>query len=120
MTVEFKPGAQMFYKYMPRTGIRGQAGKDVGYVTTSAPPPGTTGEISSIDFNKFNFKRWTGKGSVKWHSATFEQLPTTFHVVNGMANLDVLEVVRTEMLVFSGPGIAVSANTMRAVEPAEG
>jgi hypothetical protein len=112
-------GPQMFYKYLPRTGPGGQAGKDVGYVTTSAPPPGAGGEISSIDFKKFNFKRWTGKGSVKWHKATFEQLPTTFHVVNGIANLDVLEVVSTDMLVFSGPGVAVSAGSMRAVEPAE-
>jgi hypothetical protein len=56
---------------------------------------------------------------VKWNHATFEQLPTTFHVVNGMANLDILEYVGAEMVEFSAPGIAVSANTMRAVIPAE-
>jgi hypothetical protein len=112
-------GAQLWYKYMPRTSPGGKEGKDVAYITTSLPPPGSAGDPSPIKFGESNFKKWVAKGgSVQWHRATFEQLPTTFHVVNGLADLDVLEYVGAEMIAFSAPGIAVSANTIRAVEPA--
>lgn len=112
-------GANMWFKYQPRTSIGGKEGKDVAYVTTSQPLPGVAGDESPIKFSDGNFKKWIGKGgSVKWNRATFEQLPTTFHVVNGLADLDILESVSAEMIEFSTPGIAVSANTIRAVEPA--
>jgi hypothetical protein len=111
-------GAQMFYKYLPRTSIGGREGADVQYVTTSLDPPGQGQEVSSIDFSKYQFKKWTGEGSLAWHRATFQQLPTTFHVVNGMADLEILRYLPAEMIEFSGPGIGVSANRQRAVEPA--
>jgi hypothetical protein len=111
-------GAPMFYKYMPRTSIEGREGKDVAYVTTSLPPPGGGGDSSSINFSSFDFKKWKAKGSVAWHRATFQQLPTTFHVVNGLADLEIKEYVSAEMIEFSGPGIGISTNSMRAVEPA--
>jgi len=109
-------GAPMYYKYMPRTSIEGKEGKDVAYVTTSLPPPGATGASSSINFGNFTFRKWTAQGSVTWHRATFEQLPTTFHIVNGLADLNIVEYVSAEMIEFSGPGIGVCANSMRAVE----
>jgi len=112
------PGPQMFYKYMPRTSIGGREGADVAYVTTSLDPPGQGRADSSIDFSKYRFKKWLGSGSVNWHRATFEQLPTTFHIVNGMADLDILSYVSAEIVEFSGPGIGVSVNHQRAVEPA--
>jgi len=113
-------GANMWYKYMPRTGPNGKEGKDLAYVTTSQPLPGSGGDESPIKFGEGNFKKWVGKsGSVKWHRATFEQLPTTFHVVNGMADLDFVEFVSAEMIEFKMPGVGVSANTVRPVEPAE-
>ena len=111
-------GPAMFFKYMPRTSIGGREAGDVAYVTTSQPPPGAASDASPIKFGDANFKKYTARsGSVKWHRATFEQLPTTFHVVNGLADLEILEYVGAELVEFSAPGIAVSANTIRAVEP---
>ena len=111
-------GAQMYYKYMPRTSPGGREGADLAYVTTSAAAAGSGGAVANINFDDFEFRRWTGKGSLAWHRATFEQLPLSFHVVNGMADLDILEFVDAEMVHFSGPGIGVSMNGHRAIEPA--
>lgn len=111
-------GAQMYYKYMPRTSPGGQEGADIAYVTTSAAPPGSGGAVANINFDDFEFRRWTGKGNLQWHRATWEQLPLSFHVVNGIADLDILEIVDVEMVKFSGPGVAVAMNSHRVVAPA--
>ncbi len=111
-------GPALHYKYMPRTSIGGAEGRDIAYVTTSLPLPGSGGDASPIKFGDASFKKWRGTaGSVAWHRATFQQLPTTHHVVNGLADLPIIDYVRVEMVEFSAPGIAVSANTFRAVEP---
>ena len=95
------------------------AGADVAYVTSSQPLPGTAVDASPIKFGDANFKKWKGTGGkVNWHRATFEQLPTTFHVINGLADLDILEYIGSEMIEFSAPGIAVSATAVRPVDPA--
>ncbi|WP_322042348.1 acetoacetate decarboxylase family protein [Paraburkholderia sp. J67] len=110
-------GATLFYKYMPRTGPSGSGGCDIAYATTSQPLPGAAGDTSPIKFSDANFRKWKGTGgSVKWNRATFEQLPTTFHVVNGLADLEIVEYLGAEMIEFSGPGVAVSANVIRSVE----
>lgn len=112
-------GASMFLKYMPRTSISGKEGADSVYVTTSQPPPGSAGAVSPIDSKSFkNYKRWTAQGSVTWRRATFEQLPTTFNIINTLADLDILSYVGAEMTQYSAPGISVWVNSMRAVEPA--
>ncbi|WP_321889123.1 acetoacetate decarboxylase family protein [Paraburkholderia bannensis] len=112
-------GATLFYKYMPRTGSSGSGGCDVAYATTSQPLPGASGDTSPIKFSDANFRKWKGKGgSVKWHRASFEQLPTTFHIVNGLADLEIVEYLGAEMIEFSAPGVAVMANVIRPVEPA--
>jgi Acetoacetate decarboxylase (ADC) len=112
-------GPALFYKYMPRTGTFGSGGCDVAYATTSQPLPGTGGDVAPIKFADANFKKWKGTGgSVTWNRATFEQLPTCFHVVNGVANLEALEVTGVAMIEFSSPGAAVSANSIRPVEQA--
>ena len=112
-------GATLFYKYMPRTGPQGSGGCDIAYATTSQPLPGAAGDTSPIKFSDANFRKWKGDGgSVKWNRATFEQLPTTFHVVNGLADLEILDYLGCEMIEFSAPGVAVSANVIRPVEPA--
>ena len=112
-------GAALFYKYMPRTGTYGIGGADVAYATTSQPMPDAAGDASPIKTGDASFKKWKGKGgTVKWHHARFEQLPTTFHVVNGIADLEILEYRGVEMVAFNSPGVAVSANVMRAVTPA--
>ena len=108
-------GPQLYWKYMPRTSPGGCEGADVAYVTTGAPKGTAAGNIV---MDGFDYRRWIGTGKVAWHRATFEQLPTTFHVVNGVADLDILEVVEAELVEFAGPGIAISVNQMRAIEPA--
>ncbi len=111
-------GADMHFKYMPRTGPFGSGGGDVAYVTTSYPAPGTVADASPIKFDGAQFKKWKGTGgSISWHRARFEDLPTTFHIINGLADLDILEVVGAEMIEFSAPGVAVTANVIRPVEP---
>jgi hypothetical protein len=108
----------MYYKYMPRTSPGGNEGSDLAYVTTSAAPAGSGGSVVNINFDEFEFRRWTGKGALNWNRATFEQLPLSFHIVNGMADLDVIEYVDAEMVHFTGPGVGVAMNSHRAVEPA--
>lgn len=110
-------GAQMYYKYMPRTSIGGREGADIAYVTTTAAVPGSGGSASNINFDEFEFRRWTGKGSLNWNRATWEQLPLSFHVVNGIADLDIIEYVDAEMVHFTGPGVGVAMNSHRALEP---
>jgi hypothetical protein len=113
------PGAPIFFKYMPRTGPFGTGGCDVAYATTSHPLPGAAAATSTIDFAGADFQRWKGTGGrVRWNRATFEQLPTTCHVVNGVADLGILEYVSFEMIEFSAPGVAVATNGLRAIEPA--
>jgi hypothetical protein len=81
--------------------------------------PGTKADASPIKLDDAEFKKWRGTGgTVKWNRATFQQLPITCNVVNGVADLDILEIVSVEMIEFSAPGVAVAANRHRAVEPA--
>lgn len=113
------PGTPIHYKYMPRTGPFGSGGHDAAYLTTSQPLPGSASEESPIRLGDAKFRKWKAEGgSVTWNRATFEQLPTTCHVVNGIADLDNLGYVSAEMIEFSVPGVAVSTNGHRAVEPA--
>ena len=110
-------GPPLYFKYMPRTGVGGSGGTDVAYVTTPLPAPGAPGDQSPIKFSGFAFRRWTARGSLSWNRATFEQLPTTFHVINGLADMDIHEVVDAEIVEFTGPGAGISANSLRVVEP---
>lgn len=111
-------GPPLYYKYMPRTGVAGTGGADTIYVTTPLPSPGGTGDESPVKFEGFKFRRWSGTGSLSWNRATFKQLPTTFHVINGLADLTVGEVIDAELVEFTGPGAGISANALRAVDPA--
>jgi hypothetical protein len=114
----FGGGPPLYYKYVPRSSIGGLKGADVEYVTTAAPPPGGEARSENVDFNDFEFRKWSGRGSVAWHTATFQQLPTTFHIVNAIAGLPILEVLESTLTTFSGPGIGMSMDKLRAVEPA--
>jgi hypothetical protein len=116
-TVPGFSGPPMYFKYMPRTGMRGTGGADAAYVTTPLPSPGGAGNESPIKFDGFKFRKWSARGEVAWNRATFEQLPTTFHIINGLADLDVLETVGAELVEFTGPGAGVSAGAVRIVEP---
>jgi acetoacetate decarboxylase len=105
-------GPQLYYKYMPRTSPDGREGADVEYVTTGAPKGS---QASNVTLDGFAYRRWVGQGKVAWHKATFEQLPLTAHIVNTLADLDIHEIVQSELVTFSGPGIAIAVNSMRAV-----
>ncbi|MCA0850528.1 acetoacetate decarboxylase family protein [Salipiger thiooxidans] len=111
-------GAAMYYKYVPRTNPGCGGGADAAYVTTPAPMPGA-GTPDAIKFDGYDFARWKAKGSFNWHRATFEQLPTTFHIVNTLADLPCEEITNVEMVAFSGPGIGIAVNSIRPVEPAD-
>ena len=67
------------YKYMPKTGDWGEA--DAAYATLT--PPAWGGRTINVS---------KGKGSVKWARPTFEELPTQYTVVNGFAELPMLEM----------------------------
>ena len=112
-------GPQLYYKYVPRTNAGGGGGADAAYAVTAAPRGGSGATAQNISFDGFAFRRWTGRGAVTWHKATFEQLPIQFPIVNALADLDIHEVVDSEMVSFSGPGIAIAANGMRPIEPAD-
>jgi hypothetical protein len=112
-------GGPIFYKYMPRTGPFGSGGCDAAYVTCAHPRPDEKSSPQTIKFGDAQYRKWRAtSGSLKWHPATFEQLPTTFHVVNGIAGLPLIEYLSAEMIEFSAPGVAVATNGLRVLEMA--
>lgn len=70
---------QMHWKYMPRTGEWGKADASYAVIT---PAGGST---------QRTLERWTGKGTVKFHRARWEDMPTQYMVVNAFADLEVVE-----------------------------
>ena len=69
----------LHYKYMPRTGAWGTA--DVEYaVLTPAHTP-----------NRRVLSMYRGQGTVQWHQARWEDMPTQYNIVNGLADLEILE-----------------------------
>jgi hypothetical protein len=71
---------QMHYKYMPRTGEWGKADASYAVIT---PSGGSSQRV---------LERWRAKGgSVKFHRARWEDMPTQYMIVNAFADLDVVE-----------------------------
>ena len=69
----------LHYKYMPRTGEWGTA--DVAYaVLTPASTP-----------NRVVKEHWRGEGTVQFHKARWEDLPTQYNIVNAFHALEVIE-----------------------------
>lgn len=69
----------LHYKYMPRTGEWGTA--DVAYaVLTPASSP-----------NRVVQEHWRGEGTVEFHKARWEDLPTQYNIVNAFHALEVKE-----------------------------
>ena len=69
----------LHYKYVPRTGDWGQA--DAAYaVLTPAESP-----------NRVVKEMWRGDGTVEFHRARWEDLPTQFMVVNALQELEIEE-----------------------------
>jgi hypothetical protein len=75
-----RSGGRLHYKYIPRTGAPGEA--DVAYATFT-PPTGYNTKILSAA---------RGKGTVRFHHSTWEELPTMAHIVNALADLPQLEM----------------------------
>lgn len=80
--------AVLNYKYVPRTGGWGEA--DAEYVTMSPPQPVTV------------TRRRAGSATFGFVTATWEQLPTLFHIVNALAALPVLDVSEGTLAVMEG------------------
>ena len=70
---------QMHYKYMPRTGEWGKADASYAVIT---PAGGST---------QRTLEMWRGKGTVKFHRARWEDMPTQYMIVNAFADLDIVE-----------------------------
>ncbi|MBI4523680.1 MAG: acetoacetate decarboxylase family protein [Deltaproteobacteria bacterium] len=81
-------------KYVPRTGEWGEA--DVCYVTVNGLPKPGSQPVPRQNWVT-TVKRFTGKGSVAFNHATWEQLPTLSNIVNPLADLDVFEVVAASL-----------------------
>ena len=111
-------GAPMItFKYVPRTGPHG-AGGDIAHVTTGAAAANGSGPGAGQDPGA-RYRRWAGTGEIVWHRAKFEQLPTTCHVVNGLADLDVVEYRGAAYFKAALPGHVISGAQQRIVDPAE-
>lgn len=69
----------LHYKYIPRTGDWGEA--DVAYaVLTPAEAP-----------NLVVKEMWQGQGTVEFHKARWEDMPTQYTIVNALAELEIKE-----------------------------
>ena len=68
----------LHYKYMPRTGEWGTP--DVAYAVLT--PEGGHGRTTEL---------WRGEGTVEFHKARWEDLPTQYHIVNAFHDLEIKE-----------------------------
>jgi len=70
---------RLHYKYMPKTGEWGSA--DVAYATlTPAETP-----------NRIVKEMWRGEGTVEFHKARWQDMPTQYTIVNAFAELEIKE-----------------------------
>lgn len=72
---------RLHYKYVPKTGRWGEADAAYAVLTPAAIP------------NQVVRERSVGEGTVRFHRATWEQLPTLFHIVNTLGALEIKEYV---------------------------
>ncbi len=64
---------------MPKTGEWGKPDVSYAVLTPSASP------------NRVVKEMWRGEGTVQFHKATWEDLPTLFSIVNMLHNLEIKE-----------------------------
>ena len=83
------------YKYMPRTEDWGQA--DVAYAVLSPAPEKPTPPQSLMQ----------GEGTVEFHRARWEDLPTQYMVVNALSALEIKEY-RGASIEHSVGGVSLS------------
>jgi hypothetical protein len=75
----------LHYKYIPKTGVWGEADSAYPVIT----PTGSNERI---------IEKWQGKGSMTWHRARWEDLPTFYPVVNAFADLPIEEYVSASVV----------------------
>ena len=68
----------LHYKYVPKTGAWGEADAEYAVLSPLNPP------LSQPT-------RWQGEGSVTFHRARWEDLPTQYMIVNALSELEVKE-----------------------------
>jgi len=76
----------LHYKYIPRTGEWGKP--DISYFALT--PSG--------DSNAVIKEMWRGEGAVQFHEASWEDMPTMFHIANALHNLEVKEYLGAMMV----------------------
>ena len=76
----------LHYKYVPKTGVWGEADIEYPVITPS------TGSNERV------LEKWQGTGSMAWRAARWEDLPTFYPVVNAFADLEIGENVSASMV----------------------
>lgn len=79
---------KMHYKYVPHTG-NGFSEADVAYVTLSPTPTVFPPDVAKMPPAETAY----GKGALKWNIPAWKDMPTQYHIVRALADLDVLRVV---------------------------
>ena len=69
----------LHYKYIPKTGAWGTP--DVAYPVYT-PSTGS---------NERDLEHWSGQGTVQFHRAAWEDMPTQYNIVNAFADLPIVE-----------------------------
>jgi hypothetical protein len=69
----------LHYKYIPRTGVWDEADAEYAVMTPSATP------------DRRVTAQCTGRGSVRFHRAEWQDLPTQYHIVNAFADLEQID-----------------------------
>ena len=95
-----KGSALIHYKYIPKTGEWGTA--DTACVTVT--PLKRSGVPSKVEV-------WQGEGRVDFHKATWDEMPTQYHVVNALQNLEIKEYLGSYMVWTQGGKIEDLSNT---------
>jgi hypothetical protein len=85
------------HKFIVRTGNPDQA--DADYLTISTNKGSKPAVLKEIS---------TGKANIKFHKATWEQLPTMVHIVNKLAELEVKEIYDGLIVKNSGGSMGVT------------
>ena len=72
---------QLHLKYLPSTDNSNCDGTDAVYATLTP----------SRDTNQKILKMWRGKGTINFHAARWQDMPTQFRIVNALKNLEIKE-----------------------------
>lgn len=81
----------LHYKYIPRTGQWGES--DLAQICVSD---------GGVDPHVTLRRRLSGSGSAKFHAAQWEDMPTQYHVTQGLASIPLLEFRGATVLYTSG------------------